>query len=215
MFAIRNKHTNVVWNLLPEGTAYTHNEQGLFCKDERMNAPCPSDDWEIIENVGMPDLFISNTMTYIDGEWAVHDEAERTASLTMSNDRTRAEAKITLIAWIDSFLDPIIKAYPQAEVITWAMQSDYARAVKSGIAAPHQLAFIEGLGSKRGLTGAEMADKILLKATPYEMAVQETANLRSATMKAIDAASAEQIPSILANAQAAAIAKAKAIGLNI
>lgn len=216
MIAIRRKSDKVVVYRVKDGTPYEITESGFRRSGKARAIDIRPETHEAIEGVPEPEtqgLFWFGGILSFDGVWAV---AKAEVYATWAEEKTaeaRTEAKAALVAWVNNFLKPFTASYPETEVLTWPMQSDYSRAFKDGVATAHQAAFITGMAEKRGITAAQMADLIIVKAGPYELAVQETATLRSVTFHAIDNATAFEIPAILAAAQSAAIAKAEAIGL--
>lgn len=211
MKAIRRKSDNVVAYLVPDSETVVIDNRGLHTKSVRAFDIKP-DTHEVVEGVPAPDLFVGGAMAW-NGGWSVVNQEAVAPVVAEMTDRAREEAKAALVAWVNNFLRPFTEGYPETEVLTWPMQSNYARAVSEGDAAQHQTDFIAGMAAKRGITTAEMAALIIAKAGPYEQAVQETASLRSATFKLIEDADPAAIPGILEQAQVVAIAKAKEIGL--
>jgi hypothetical protein len=211
MIVVREKLTKRAIYLLEDGVDWTLSARGLWSHPVKAMDIKP-ETHEVVEGVAAPVLWVGGALTYDDG-WSVADQAAFGPVLTQATNAGREAAKASMIAWINDFLRPFTAGYPDTEVMTWPLQSQAARAFNDGEATKAQTAFLSGLALKRGLTDAQMADLIVSKANPYEAAVQETAGLRSATSKAIDAASLDQIPGILEQAQAAARQKAADIGL--
>lgn len=211
MIAIRRKSDKVVLYLLPDGTQYELNNRGLHTTKFRAMDIHPGEH-EAIHDVPEPPLWVGGALSW-DGGWNVTNPEAFEAAETEATERARAEAKVAMVRWIDGFLNRFISVYPQAEVLTWPLQSQAARAFKSNEATTAQTAFLEGLAEKRGITPTQMADIIIAKADPYEAIVQETGALRSGLSNLIDQASYSEIPKILEEGQKQAMAKAAALGV--
>lgn len=212
MKAIIRKSDRVALYLLPDDDIVNLNQFGLSTNRGLRAVDVLPETHEIVENVPSPEMFIGGAMAW-DNDWTVANRELLDAAEAQATEKARTEAKIAMVAWINNFLNRFIAPYPQAEVLTWPLQSQAARAFKADEATTVQSAFLIGLAEKRGITPDEMADVIIAKADPYEVIVQETGALRSFLSKQIDEASYKEIPAILRAGQEGAIAKAQALGV--
>lgn len=212
MKAVLRKSDGVALYLLPDDEITNLNQFGLSTNKGLRAVDVLPETHEIVSGVPAPTFWVGGALAWDDG-WSVANQEAFDAAEDRATEKARAEAKVAMIRWIDGFLNRFISVYPQAEVLTWPLQSQAARAFKANEATTVQTAFLEGLATKRGITPDAMADIIIAKADPYEAIVQETGALRSLLSAQIDAATYAEIPAVLEAGQKAAIAKATALGV--
>lgn len=122
----------------------------------------------------------------------------------------RARAVTAMEAWITSFLSQFTAGVSPAELASWPVKADRARAHLGGTLQSMILAEAAITGEDAGA----LAQKIVAKADAYEAIIARTTGLRRATEAAIAAAETpEAVAAALTNARAQAEAMAAAMGI--
>ena len=155
--------------------------------------------------------------------WAsVYAEPDAVAQLAKAQAQARPtyptveDARDAMVAWIDGFLTQIAGVVPAFERASWPSKAEAARAVVAGSARPDQTAMIAAEAEVQGKTNADMAQKIIEKATAYEAVVARAAGLRVNLENALEAETDPlKYDEILKGGEAQAIALAASLGITI
>lgn len=216
MILIKRKSDDVGVFMFPDGTQFEVNDRGLHTLTFRAADVRPETHEALLD---VPDPIASGLpwaggmLKFAGGVWSISSPEAYAEFIEDQTIQARIDAKAALVKWVDNFLKPFTENYPETEVLTWPMQSNYSRAIDEGSATPHQIAFITGMAEDRGISLSEMVAGILAKAAPYEDAVRATSKIRSETFGLIDTASLSELKGVLDGAQVKAFTAAKAIGL--
>lgn len=122
----------------------------------------------------------------------------------------RAQAVIAMEAWIAAFLSQFTAGVPAAELTSWPVKADRARAHLGG--TPQSMILAEA--AITGEDAGTLAQKIVAKADAYEAIIARVTGLRRATEAAIDEAETpDTVAAVLAAARAQAEAMAASLGI--
>ena len=166
------------------------------------------------------DASYDNGEIEIEGSKVLLDDARKRLDVERAKPRPRfsnlGEAKESMVDWIDGFLGAITGPVSNCERDSWPSKAEAARAVIGGIARPDQQKMISAEAGQRGKTSAEMAEKIVQKAEPYEAIISNTAGLRGDIDAQLEAATDPlQYEAILEDGKARAIAIAQELNVTI
>lgn len=125
-------------------------------------------------------------------------------------DMVRAQAVAAMEAWIAAFLSQFTAGVLAAELASWPVKAERARAHLGG--APQAMIIAEA-----AITGEDpdaLAQKIVAKADAYEAIIARVTGLRRATEAAIgEAETAEAVAAVLTAARAQAEAMVASLGI--
>lgn len=125
-------------------------------------------------------------------------------------DQVRAVAVSAMEAWIAAFLSQFTAGVPAAELASWPVKADRARAHLGG--TPQSMILAEA--AITGEDAGALAQKIVAKADAYEAIIARVTGLRRATEAAIgEAETPEAVAAVLAAVRAQAEAMAASLGV--
>lgn len=122
----------------------------------------------------------------------------------------RAQASAAMLQRIEAFTAQFTAKYPSAEIASWPTQAAEAKDVLAGGSS----VVIAAFAATRGVSEAEMAERIAGKSAAYMTIISRVAGLRDATFDALElAATPEQVHAVLDGAMVKAQGMAKKMGL--
>lgn len=136
--------------------------------------------------------------------WTVRDKTEAEI-LDALPYKTAAEARLTMVKWIDGLTAQVMDQYPRAVQARWSIEEAAARAVKAGTATQDQTDLVTNEGAAKGRTPEEHADRIIANADRFRAIADQINTLFLATDAAL---AAETDPANFEGILNAAIARA-------
>ena len=108
----RRKADNVVVRIFKSGAKVVISRRGVYEKGGKFHLGINDSDYELLEAVELADPFTPNAYTYIDGEWALIDEALLTIPEEVSKTQfliavLRANHKSRLTSWYAGELEEV------------------------------------------------------------------------------------------------------------
>ncbi|WP_037309092.1 hypothetical protein [Ruegeria halocynthiae] len=161
-----------------------------------------------------------NGTTTIEGQVVTSDVAQARLETELAKPRPTypdlVTAKTAMVKWIDGFLSKITGPVPQYERESWPSKAEAARAVIAGTARVDQTALIAGEAGIQSKTEADIAQKIVAKASRFEAIISQTTGLRVMLEEDLEAeADPLKYEAILEGGKVKAAAMAAALGIEV